>query len=502
MISESTMRNIADIFCGNIAGYYSYKSGPQLVSFFNNYYNATDQYQQGFPSRWAYVHNKLVELLNVKQIDRFLTQILSMEYIMQDCGLTEVEAAERSQIVFQELNRIVAGDCCVITHSNGKFHLCKKDEDLVLIGSGGFANVYRQKSTGLIVKKLKDEFLAEKGIRSRFKREFDITKSLQDAHGIITVFAFDVSACSYTMEPAEQRLDHYLQSTSITDAIRINCIRQILYIMTEVHSRNIIHRDLSPNNIFIINGVLKIADFGLGKDLNVFTSHQTLMTNQVGQYYYCAPEQFMLLRDGDKRSDVYSLGRIINFIMTGQPTNSHHIFRSVAEKATNADAAYRYADASQLSTYFEKSLKYHQNAQNEQVVFQKIAGGIMDDAIETYIYELTADKISRFICEEKKGFTDVLLKFMDIDDTHAQHIIQSVGRSYWEICGRSFEAYDPFAYLSYRVLLGEYSFVVKETAANILRYIAIDVNRFSAQRLVSDIKDIGIEPLLEDILNS
>ena len=79
MISESTMRNIADIFCGNIAGYYSYKSGPQLVSFFNNYYNATDQYQQGFPSRWAYVHNKLVELLNVKQIDRFLTQILSME---------------------------------------------------------------------------------------------------------------------------------------------------------------------------------------------------------------------------------------------------------------------------------------------------------------------------------------------------------------------------------------------------------------------------------------
>lgn len=78
--------------------------------------------------------------------------------------------------------------------------------------------------------------------------------------------------------------------------------------------------------------MLKVADFGLGKDLQVFTSHQTLHTNAMGQYYYCAPEQFMMLKDADKRSDVYSLGRVINFIMTGDARNSHHIYRSVAEK--------------------------------------------------------------------------------------------------------------------------------------------------------------------------
>lgn len=371
MISESTLRTVSEIFCGDIEGYYSYKTGPKLVSFFNAHYNAQDQYRQGFPSRWSYVYNKLVELLNANRFDSFLTKILSIEYIMQDCGLAEVEAAERAQEIFRELNRIVHGDLYTITHSNGRYHLCRRDEDLVLVGSGGFANVYRQKSTGLIIKKLKEEFLTDKGIRSRFKREFDITKSLQDAYGIITVFSYDAESCSYTMEPAEERLDHYILSPKITDDIRINCIRQILYIMNTVHNRNIIHRDLSPNNIFIISGVLKIADFGLGKDLNVFTSHQTLMTNQVGQFYYCAPEQFMLLKDGDKRSDVYSLGRIINFIMTGQPTNAHHIFRSVTEKATNADAAYRYADAGQLSKYFEKSVNYHQNAQNEQKIFEK-----------------------------------------------------------------------------------------------------------------------------------
>lgn len=502
MISESTLRTISEIFCGDIEGYYSYKSGPKLVSFFNTYCNAHDQYRQGFPSRWAYVYNKLAELINANRFDSFLTKILSIEYIMQDCDLTEVEAAERAQEIFQELNRIVHSDLYTITHSNGRYHLCRRDEDLVLVGSGGFANVYRQKSTGLIIKKLKEEFLTDKGIRSRFKREFDITKSLQDSHGIITVFSYDAASCSYTMEPAEERLDHYILSPNTTDVIRINCIRQILYIMTVVHNRDIIHRDLSPNNIFIINGVLKIADFGLGKDLNVFTSHQTLMTNQVGQYYYCAPEQFMLLKDGDKRSDVYSLGRIINFIMTGRPTNAHHIFRSVTEKATNADAAYRYADAGQLSKYFEKSVDYHQNAQNEQAIFDKIATQTLDDSVESYIYELTSERLSSLLLDRKAGFADVLLEFMSIDDAHAQHVIQSIDRSYQDVCGRSYEANDPFAYFAYRILKGQYSYVVKEIAANILRYVAFDVNRFSAQRLVSDIKEIGLEPLLEEILDA
>lgn len=502
MISESTLRIISEIFCGDIEGYYSYKTGPKLVSFFNTHCNAQDQYRQGFPSRWAYVYNKLVELINSNRFDAFLSKILSIEYIMQDCGLTEVEAAERAQETYQEFNRVVHGDLYTITHSNGRYHLCRRDEDLVLVGSGGFANVYRQKSTGLIIKKLKNEFLTDKGIRSRFKREFDITKSLQDTHGIITVYSYDGTTCSYTMEPAEERLDHYIQSPNITDVIRINCIRQILYIMTLVHNRNIIHRDLSPNNIFIISGVLKIADFGLGKDLNVFTSHQTLRTSQVGQYYYCAPEQFMLLKDGDKRSDVYSLGRIINFIMTGRPTNAHHIFRSVAEKATNADAAYRYADAGQLSKYFEKSVEYHQNDQNEQAILLKIADWIMDEAVETYIYELTSERISRLLLERKTGFSDIILEFMSIDDAHAQHIIQSVHHSYKDVCGRSFEAYDPFAHLAYRILGSNYSYVVKEIAADILRYVATDVNRFSAQRLVEEIKNKGLEPTLEDILDS
>ena len=351
MISENSITRISHLFCGDEGEYYSYKTGPKLVSFFNQYFGSNDEYKSGFPSRWVYVYNKIVDLLNSNNVDAFFNTILRKDYLIRDQGISEVAAAELSEEIVVEINRIIQQDLCKLTFSGGRYYLMRESDDLVLIGSGGFANVYRQKSTGLVIKKLKDDFLTDVGVRSRFKREYNITKSLQGAFGIIQVFSFDEGNCSYSMEPAETTLERYVLDNQLTDQTKLNCIRQILHIMSEVHKRDIIHRDISPNNIFIISGMLKIADFGLGKDLQVFTSHQTLHTNSVGQYYYCAPEQFMMLKDADKRSDVYSLGRLINFIMTGDARDSHHIYRSVTEKATNSDAAYRYGDASQLSSF-------------------------------------------------------------------------------------------------------------------------------------------------------
>lgn len=502
MISENTLKQISHIFCGDTEEYYVYKSGSQLVSFFNNYYNANETYRQGFPSRWVYVYDKLIELINHNKIDSFFDVILSKEYLMSEQSLSNVEVAEKADTIWNKFNHILQADQFKITRKDGKHHLIRENDDLVLIGSGGFANVYRQKSTGLIVKKLKDDFLTDRGIRSRFKREYTITKSLQGMFGIIEVYSFDEGNCSYTMEPAETTLEKYVLNNDLPEITKINCIRQILYVMSEVHRRDIIHRDLSDNNIFIISGVLKIADFGLGKDLNVFTSHQTVHTNAMGQYFYCAPEQFMMLKDANKRSDVYSLGRVINFIMTGDSRNSHHIFRSVSEKATNSDAAYRYADAGQLLNYFEKSVEYNAQSENKKRIDDKIKRKEFDQEIENYIYNLSGEDISRKMQFATSGFTDVLFTFMNIDDSHAQYIIQSIDQSYQSVCGRSFEAYDVYSSFAKQVLSQDYSFVVKEIAANILRYVAWDVNRFSAQHMIEELINTGVEPLLEEIIRN
>lgn len=68
--------------------------------------------------------------------------------------------------------------------------------------------------------------------------------------------------------------------------------------------------------------------------------------------------------------------------------------------------------------------------------------------------------------------------------------------------GRSFEAYDVYATFAKRIILDKFSFVVKEIASNILRYVAWDINRFSAQHMVEDIINEGIDPMLEDIISS
>ena len=500
MISENSLKEIAHIFCGDIEDLYAYKTGSQLVAFFNHYYNLNEKYGAGFPSRWIYVYDKLFQLIKLNRLDGFLDIILSKEYLISEQSLSQVEAAEKSEKIWKKFNDIVHQDIMLITRKDGKYHIIGENEDLELIGNGGFANVYFQKSSGKIIKKLKDDFLTDQGIKSRLKREYNITKSLQDMRGIIKVFSLDEGSCSYSMERAEMTLEKFILDNNLPEETKINCIRQILFVMKEVHERDIIHRDISANNIFIVSGVIKMADFGLGKDLKVFTSHQTLHTKAIGQFYYCAPEQFMMLKDADKRSDVYSLGRVINFIMTGNPTNSHHIFRSVAEKASNSDAAYRYADAGQLAHYFEKAVMYNEQAENRQRIEDKIKRNFFDDEIENYIYNLSAVDITQKLRGVKDGFSSALLRFMDIDSQHAQYIIQSIDNSYQSVCGRSYESYDVYASFSYEVLQRNYEFVVKEIAANILRYVAWDVNRFNAQHMVKSLVSSGIDPMLEDIL--
>jgi hypothetical protein len=188
--------------------------------------------------------------------------------------------------------------------------------------------------------------------------------------------------------------------------------------------------------------------------------------------------------------------------MTTDPRNSHHAFRSVSEKATNSDASYRYADAGQLSNFFEKAVTYRTQAENQERIDTKIKSGQFDDEIENYIYNLTNEEIAKRMQSYTDGFSDMLFQFMKLDDLHAEFVIQSIDKAYQIVSGRSFEAYDVYAIFAKRILLDKFTFVVKEIAANILRYVAWDVNRFSAQHMVEDIINEGIDPMLEDIISS
>lgn len=79
MISGNSLERISHIFCGDTEDLYAYKKGPQLVAFFNHYYNLSEKYGSGFPSRWIYVYDKLVQLVKSNRLDGFLNIVLSRQ---------------------------------------------------------------------------------------------------------------------------------------------------------------------------------------------------------------------------------------------------------------------------------------------------------------------------------------------------------------------------------------------------------------------------------------
>ncbi|MGT2807993.1 serine/threonine protein kinase [Streptococcus iniae] len=499
MINPDFYKRLATIFCGDEMELFTYKSGPQLVSFFNTHFNTQDSYGQSFPTRWIYVNDKLLDFSSRGIINSFFNLILSKQYLLSERQISEVDALEHQQKILMELDKICSVYSLKLSRKGSEFYLVEIDLDLVEIGKGGFADIYFQKSTGLVLKKLNEESVRRKSLRSRFKSEYEITKSCSDIGSIIKVFDFDSSNCSYTMEKADYTLVDYIGESELTEDSQINIIRQILYTMSIVHQRDVLHRDLSPTNVFFVNGIIKIADFGLGKNLKTLTSHQTMDTSSFGQLLYCAPEQRTLLKDADKRSDVFSLGRIINFVMSKNPIISSHSLRSISEKATNIEPNYRYQDASEMLNALNSWLIIRSDESFKKNIWEKIDQGVFDNDIENYIYEMSAKELCRTCIKKRNVFIDCLIAFMKIDDSHANYIIQMIHSNYAQYSKR-FEDADPFATLSYRVLSGNFSFTVNEIAARILKDVAYTVGRFSAQRMIDNLIDEGLEPLIESIL--
>ena len=200
-MNDKDFMYISNVFIGDIENLYSYKNGASLVEFFNKYFDYKDIYKSGFPSRRIYVANKLSELFFMGLFDRFLNICLSKKFIISDLmNITESEALECQKKIVDLFNKNLISKSYQIYEMNGHFFMKKTDENMQLIGDGGFANVYINKLNNLVHKKLRDELATDKGIVSRFKREYEITKQLQDVSNIIKVYDFNITTNEYVME--------------------------------------------------------------------------------------------------------------------------------------------------------------------------------------------------------------------------------------------------------------------------------------------------------------
>lgn len=143
---------------------------------------------------------------------------------------------------------------------------------LKLIGRGSYAQVFKYRDANynrdIIVKRANSDLLQKE--LERFKIEFNQMKELHSPY-IVEVYRYDDVHHEYTMECMDATLLDYINKNNnrLTITARIGITRQALRGFQYIHSKDLLHRDISPNNILVKEyedvAVIKIADFGLVK---------------------------------------------------------------------------------------------------------------------------------------------------------------------------------------------------------------------------------------------
>ena len=120
-----------------------------------------------------------------------------------------------------------------------------------------------------------------------------------------------VVVCDYVPGDSLENLVSQRGTLAVDEAISIAL--NVCEATEAIHARNIIHRDLSPANIIIAADGAHIIDFNIAR---FYTAGETKDTNKLGTFGFASPEQFGFAPT-DARSDVYSIGRLLGFMLTG-----------------------------------------------------------------------------------------------------------------------------------------------------------------------------------------
>jgi len=191
------------------------------------------------------------------------------------------------------------------------------------IGGGGMALVYKARCRLLnrfvAVKILREEFTGDEEFVRRFEVEAQSAASLSHPN-IVPIY--DVGNENNVFYIVMEYIDGITLKDYIVrngpldwkEAVKIAI--QICSAIEHAHSKQIIHRDIKPQNILMTkDGIAKVADFGIARA--VTSSTITMVGSTIGSVHYFSPEQ---ARGGyiDEKSDLYSLGIVIYEMITGE----------------------------------------------------------------------------------------------------------------------------------------------------------------------------------------
>jgi serine/threonine-protein kinase len=202
------------------------------------------------------------------------------------------------------------------------------------LGAGGMGEVYRAEHQLLkrpcAVKLIRPSKVAEPTVLERFEREVQATAKLTHWNSI-EIYDYgrsDDGTFYYAMEllPGMSLEDLVKFHGPLPAARAVHFLRQTCKALREAHAKGLIHRDIKPANIFAaerggVYDVVKLLDFGLVREQS--GEADDLQLTQAGTFsgspLYMCPEQKRSYHNLDARSDIYSLGAVAYFLLTGRP---------------------------------------------------------------------------------------------------------------------------------------------------------------------------------------
>ena len=199
--------------------------------------------------------------------------------------------------------------------------LVDRYEILEKVGAGGMSDVYKAKDHILgryvAIKVLKQEFSEDRNFVTKFRTEAQSAAGLEHPN-IVNIYdvGSDDGLYYIVMEYVEGiTLKTYIEKKgqlSFKESVSIAI--QVARGIEAAHNKEIIHRDIKPQNIMIsTEGKVKVTDFGIARA----ASSNTISADVMGSVHYASPEQ---ARNGfvDARSDLYSLGIVMYEMITGR----------------------------------------------------------------------------------------------------------------------------------------------------------------------------------------
>ena len=224
---------------------------------------------------------------------------------------------------------------------------------LKMVGEGSYAHVYSyvdpEYGTKFALKRAKPG-ISERDLH-RFKREFEVMKGLSFPY-VVEVYRYSDELDEYRMEYCDDTLRDYVSRRNATLAFstRRRIALQLLYGLNYIHSQNLLHRDISLQNVLVktyAGGavLVKLSDFGLVKDAaSDFTMTQTEMRGTIRD------PQLESLKAYGVVNEIYAIGWVLHFIFTGRESLRHgsDAVAEIVKKCTDRDTGQRYQSVLEL----------------------------------------------------------------------------------------------------------------------------------------------------------